>query len=251
MLLSISKFLSIASDASYNIDSAKKRRVGDMEYLLSLFSIIMINILLSGDNALVIALASRKLTPQQQEAAVLYGSLGAIGLRVGLTFVAIFLLTIPYLQIIGGLSLLWIAIKLIGDQHRHENVKAKKNLWGAVKTIIIADVAMSLDNVIAIVGIAKGKTSLLIIGLMISIPLIIWGSKMIGIFIQKWPFLITIGSVFLGWTAGEMVVTDRQAVELISTYSWLRWLIPSFFALLVLIIGRKLSARKRPSIQKK
>lgn len=222
-----------------------------MEYLLPLFSIIMINILLSGDNALVIALASRKLTPKQQEAAMLYGSAGAIGLRIGLTFIAIFLLNIPYLQFIGGILLLWIAIKLITNQHHHEKVKAKKSLWGVVRTIIIADVVMSLDNIIAIIGIAKGKTSLLIIGLMISIPIIIWGSKLIGVLIQKWPVLIVLGSVFLGWTAGEMVVGDREFIEVISTYSYLRWLIPSLFAMLVLVMGQKLSKKIGQQKQKK
>ncbi len=222
-----------------------------MEYLLPLFSIIMINILLSGDNALVIALASRKLTPKQQEAAMLYGSAGAIGLRIGLTFIAIFLLNIPYLQFIGGILLLWIAIKLITNQHHHEKVKAKKDLWGVVRTIVIADVVMSLDNIIAIIGIAKGKTSLLIIGLMISIPIIIWGSKLIGVLIQKWPVLIVLGSVFLGWTAGEMVVGDRKFIEVISTYSYLRWLIPSLFAMLVLVMGQKLSKKIGKQKQKK
>lgn len=222
-----------------------------MEYLLPLFSIIMINILLSGDNALVIALASRKLTAKQQEAAMLYGSAGAIGLRVGLTFVAIFLLAIPYLQIIGGLLLLWIAIRLVADQHHHDKIEAKKSLWDAVKTIILADVVMSLDNVIAIVGIAKGKTSLLIVGLILSIPIIIWGSKIIGVLIQKWPVLIILGSIFLGWTAGEMIVSDNKTLELIGDYSWIKWLIPSIFALSVLVIAQIFSKNKKQGKGKK
>ncbi|MBP2625710.1 MAG: integral rane protein, YjbE family [Firmicutes bacterium] len=215
-----------------------------MEYLLPLFSIIMINILLSGDNALVIALASRKLTPKQQKAAMIWGSAGAIGLRIGLTFIAILILKIPYLQMAGGLLLLWIAIKLIADQKHHEKVGAKKKLWDAVKTIIVADVVMSLDNVIAIIGIAKGNTILLVIGLAISIPIIIWGSKAIGIFIQKWPRVITIGSVFLGWTAGEMVIADRQLLQIVEWYSWIKWVLPSIFVVIVVVVGKLISNKE-------
>ncbi|MBC8015284.1 MAG: TerC family protein [Sporomusaceae bacterium] len=221
-----------------------------MEYLLPLFSIIMINILLSGDNALVIALASRKLSPKQQKTAMLYGSAGAIVLRIALTFVAVFLCQTPCLQMAGGVLLLWIAIKLIADQKHHEKLEAKQSLWDAVKTIIVADVVMSLDNVIAIAGVAKGKTSLLIIGLMISIPIIIWGSKFIGMFIQKWPIIISIGSVFLGWTAGEMVVTDKQMLQTAELYSWVNWGIPSTFAAIVIVAGR-LFASKAKQVGKK
>jgi len=205
----------------------------------------MINILLSGDNALVIALASRKLTPGQQQAVVIWGSGGAIGLRIILTFIAVFILKIPYLQMAGGVLLLWIAIKLIADKERHEQVEAKKTLWSAVKTIIVADVVMSLDNVIAIIGIAKGNTMLLILGLILSIPIIIWGSRVIGLFIQKWPIVITLGSVFLGWTAGEMVMADKQLLHIIEWYSWINWVLPSIFVVLVLIFGKSLSNKRR------
>lgn len=222
-----------------------------MEYLLQLFSIIMINIVLSGDNALVIALASRNLKANQQKIVMLWGSAGAIGLRICLTFAAVFILGIPYLQMVGGGLLLWIAIKLIADQHHHrEEVRAEKNVWGAIKTIMLADLVMSLDNVIAIIGAAKGKVSLLIIGLVISIPIIIWGSKLIGDIIHKWPIIIVMGSVFLGWTAGSMVVGDRQLIELNSMYFWLEWVIPSLFAALVLVVGSVLSNQKQ-RVQKK
>lgn len=213
-----------------------------MEYLLPLLSIIMVNILLSGDNALVIALASRKLPQHQQRSAMIFGSAGAIGLRVILTFIAVAILKIPYLQIMGGVLLLWIAIKLLIDRHHHEKVEAQKSLWDAVKTIIIADVIMSLDNVIAIIGIAKGNTSLLIIGLVISIPMIIWGSKCIGALIKKWPILIVVGSLFLGWTAGEMVVSDGQVVQIVERNYWLKLIIPSAFAVIVVVSGNWLAS---------
>lgn len=206
-----------------------------MEYLVPLLSIIMINVVLSGDNALVIALASRNLLPEQQKAAMLWGSIGAIGLRIFLIFIAVTILNAPYLQMTGGVLLLWIAVKLIVEQKQHTNIIGDRNLWKAVKTIIVADVVMSLDNVIAIIGIAKGKVSLLLLGLVISIPIIIWGSRVIGDFIQRWPVVILVGAVFLGWTAGGMVVGDKQFLQLQQMYVWLGWVIPTFFAVIVLI----------------
>lgn len=242
---------------NYQIDSSvigsslRFRKVGEeVEYLLQLLSIIMINIVLSGDNALVIALASRNLKEDQQKTAMLWGSGGAIGLRVCLTFIAVFILSIPYLQMVGGGLLLWIAIKLMSDQHHHEEVRAEKNVWGVIKTIIMADVVMSLDNVIAIIGAAKGKFSLLIIGLVISVPIIIWGSKLIGGFIYKWPIIIVLGSVFLGWTAGNMVADDRQMAELNKMYFWLEWVIPSSFAAIVMVAGGLLSNKKQRNRKK-
>jgi len=215
-----------------------------------LCSIIMINILLSGDNALVIALVSRKLTPEQQKVAMLFGSGGAIVLRIGLTFLAVLILTIPYLQMISGVLLLWIAIKLLADGRHHQKLEAKKNLWDAIKTIIIADVVMSLDNVIAIIGIAQGKISLLIMGIIISIPIIIWGSRFIGILIQKWPVIIIAGSVFLGWTAGKMVIGDKVITLFIEQQYWLEWFIPTIFSVVVLLSAMFVS-KKRKNIKRK
>jgi YjbE family integral membrane protein len=212
-----------------------------MDYIFSLGSIIFINLLLSGDNALVIALASRRLAPDQQRKAMLWGSGGAIILRIFLTFIAVILLKMPYLQMVGGLFLLWIACKLIADdKEHHEEVAAKNNLWDAVKTIIIADFIMSLDNVIAIAGAAKGNIALLIIGLAISIPIIVWGSKLIGHMMQKWPVIVSIGAAFLGWVAGEMAIADQKLSSLVSQYEWMDWGIPLIGALSVLIFGKVL-----------
>lgn len=210
-----------------------------MDLIVPLISIIMINLLLSGDNALVIALASRSLPKEQQQKAVFWGGAGAIVLRILLTFVAIILLQIPYLQFMGGLLLLWVAIKLMTGEHEdHTAIKAATNLWDAVKTILIADLVMSLDNVIAIAGVAKGHTGLLIIGLAISIPIIIWGSKIIMMLMEKYPIIITIGAAFLGWTAGEMVTADQKIGELLINYPWAHWVIPAVFAVLVVVAGK-------------
>lgn len=204
-----------------------------MEYVLPLFSIVLINILLSGDNALVIALASRNLPISQQKKAMLYGCIGAIALRICLTFVAIFLLRIPYLQMIAGILLLWIAIKLVAEPKDCGRLAGKKSLGGVIKTIITADFVMSLDNVIAIIGVANGNIGLLIIGLVISIPIIIWGSKFVCMLMQKWPIIIIFGSFFLGWTAAQMILSDHKIVLLMSSYLWLDKLISAICGLFV------------------
>ena len=222
-----------------------------MEYLWPLFSIIMINILLSGDNALVIALASRNLAPKQQQKVMLWGSIGAIALRIGLTFIAVLIFKIPYLQIAGGVLLLWISIQLLADQKHDEKVEAKKSFWDAVKTIIVADAVMSLDNIIAIIGVAKGDTILLVVGLLISIPIIIWGSKFIGLFIQKWPIIITIGSVFLGWTAGDMVIADGQLLQIVNLFPWMSWAVPGTFTVIVYTVGNFIANKSRQVNRKK
>ena len=216
-----------------------------MEYVLHLFSIIIINILLSGDNALVIALASRNLPLAQQKKAMMWGCIGAVALRIGLTFIAVFLLKIPYLQILAGLLLLWIAIRLVADQKQSEHLEGQKNLGGAIKTIITADFVMSLDNVIAVVGVAQGNISLLIIGVVISIPIIIWGSKFVCMLIQKWPIIIIVGSFFLGWTAAQMIMSDQYIVLLISSYLGLKNVISGIFGLLVVFIGKKIGRKKK------
>ena len=222
----------------------------DVNFWVGLISIITVNLLLSGDNALVIALASRNLPVRQQRSAVFYGGLGAIVLRIILTFIAIFLLQIPYLQLLGGLLLLWVAIKLIsGEEEVHEEIEAASNLWAAIKTILVADLVMSLDNVLAIAGIAKGNVLLLVVGLGISIPIIIWGSKIIMLLMERWPVVILFGAAFLGWTAGEMVLADKQVGIWLAAYPWAHWAIPALFAAVVVVIDliQKQRDRKRGS----
>lgn len=217
-----------------------------MDYVLAILGIVMVNILLSGDNALVIALASRNLAQKQQKRAMVWGSAGAVVLRIILTFGAVVLLTIPYLQLLGGLMLFGIAVKLVrGEQSKHDNVAAQENLSKAIKTIITADVVMSLDNVLAIAGVAKGNMLLLAFGLAISIPLIVWGSKFIGALIKKWPLIIIIGAAFLGWTGGEMVVSDKMFLPLSIRFPWLNWAIPATFAVLVVAAHKIISHGKQ------
>jgi YjbE family integral membrane protein len=185
----------------------------DAAFWGALLSIIVANILLSGDNAVVIALASRNLPPTQQKKAIFWGSAAAIILRVVLTITAVALLSLPYLKIIGGLLLLYIGIQLLSDGDGEEDMKGESSIWAAIRTILIADLVMSLDNVLAVAAAAqKGpeetRLLLLIIGLGMSIPLIIFGSAMLLKVMERFPIIITIGAGLLGFLAGGMLVDD-------------------------------------------
>ena len=189
-----------------------------MEFFVALFSIMMVNIVLSGDNAVVIAMASRCLPQKQQKMAILWGSAGAIGLRVLLTLVAVVLLQIPYVQFIGGVLLVWIAAKLLLEEPQDECIEASEALWPAVKTIIIADVVMSLDNTLAIAAVAQGDYVLLGLGLVLSIPLIIFGSQIIVKIMDKYPIVVYAGAALIAWTAGEMIIRDQQLGPVLLQY---------------------------------
>jgi YjbE family integral membrane protein len=178
-------------------------------FFASLLQIMLVNVVLSGDNAVVIALAARNLPAQYQRQAILWGSGGAIVLRVLLTVVAVQLLKIPYLQALGGLLLVWIAIQLLVEKDEEEGAHhAHAGLMGAVKTILVADVVMSLDNTLAIAGVAKGDWTLLIVGLGLSIPLIVLGSTLIMKIMDRFPVVVYIGAALIAWTAGEMIDSD-------------------------------------------
>lgn len=177
---------------------------------ISILQIIAIDIILGGDNAIVIALACKNLPDKQRKLGIFYGAMGAIILRVIMVFFATTLLLISGLKIIGGLLLLWIGVKLILDNNSDStfNVNQEKNLLGAIKTIIIADFVMSLDNSVAIAAAANGNMYLVVFGLLLSIPIIIWGSSIILKIIDRFPIIIYVGSALLGWIAGGMIQTD-------------------------------------------
>lgn len=185
----------------------------------ALFQIIMIDILLGGDNAVVIALACRKLEPKQRLRGILWGTAGAIGMRVVLIFFALQLLDIPFLKIVGGLLLFWIGIKLLlPDDGHHGNISAGTSVWTAVKTILVADFVMSLDNVIAIAGAAQNAHAdhqiwYVIFGLVLSVPIIIWGSTLVLKMIDRFPAVVLFGAGLLGWIAGGMLITDVFVVS--------------------------------------
>ncbi len=206
-----------------------------MEFFGALLGIMMVNIVLSGDNAVVIALASRALPPKQQKMAVLWGSAGAIGLRVVLTVVAVVLLHIPYVQFFGGVLLIWIAAKLLLENGGEENIEASSSLWKAVKTIIIADIIMSLDNTLAIAAVAKGDYVLLGLGLALSIPLIVFGSQIILKVMDRFPVIVYAGAGLIAWTAGEMMQSDK----LMAAYTEMmhHWLLPAVITAAVIAAG--------------
>ena len=193
------------------------------EFWLAVGQIIMIDILLGGDNAVVIALACRKLPPRQRMLGIFWGTGGAIVLRVILIFFALTLLTIPYLKLVGALLLMWIGIKLLlpEDGDKHGKLQSSERLWAAVKTVVVADFVMSLDNVIAIAGSAEGagdehKMLLVIFGLVVSIPIIVWGSQLVVKLMDRFPIVITLGGMLLGWIAGGMAVSDPALLPILS-----------------------------------
>ncbi|MDO8419829.1 MAG: TerC family protein [Rubrivivax sp.] len=194
------------------------------EFWIAVGQIIMIDILLGGDNAVVIALACRKLPPNLRTKGILWGTAGAIVLRVVLIFFALTLLAIPYLKIVGAVLLLWIGVKLLAPDEGdgHGNIEASDRLWTAIKTIVVADLVMSVDNVIAIAGAAESaggdhKMPLVIFGLLVSIPIIVWGSQLVIKLMDRFPMIITLGGMLLGWIAGTMAVTDPAVIGHVPT----------------------------------
>ena len=213
--------------------------------------IVMIDILLGGDNAVVIAMACRRLSPEQRVKGVLWGTAGAIILRVILIAFALVLLDVKFLKVVGGLLLLWIGVKLLlppshDDEHQ---IAAGDNLWTAVRTIIVADFVMSLDNVLAISGAAKNageqhELLLACFGLLVSIPIIIWGSRLVLKLMDRFPIIIVLGGMLLGWIAGGMVWSDAALAAHLPDWKWGHHTAAAIGALLVLIIGRLLGGKK-------
>ena len=177
-------------------------------FWFGLLKIIWVNIILSGDNAVVIALAARSLPDRQKKQAIFWGAGAAVVLRILLTIFAVALLTLPWLKIVGSLLLFWIGIKLLVPEEDDEDINASDHLLTAIKTILIADLVMSLDNVIAVAAAAGGSMTLLVLGLAISIPLVVFGATLLVHLMERFPVIITIGAGLIGWVAGEMLIAD-------------------------------------------
>lgn len=194
-------------------------------FWVSLLQIIWIDLLLSGDNAVVIALACRSLPEKQRKVGIWLGASAAIGLRIIFALVVTYLLAVPYLKVIGGLLLFWIAIKLaMGEEEEHSDIAASDSLWKAVRTIAIADAVMSLDNVIAIAAASRGHPELFIFGLLLSIPLIIMGAQFLTSIITRYPILIWLGAALLGWIAAEMLIGDIAVLQWLQV-NWPSWVV--------------------------
>jgi YjbE family integral membrane protein len=196
--------------------------IATQAFWIGLAKIIGVNVVLSGDNAVVIALAARSLPPKQQTQAIVWGAGAAVVLRIILTIFAVALLTLPWLKIAGGLLLFWIGIKLLVPEEDDADITASDNLMVAIRTILIADLVMSLDNVIGVAAAAHGSMTLLILGLAISIPLVVFGAKLLVTLMERFPVIITIGAGLIGMVAGEMLVTDPVVLD------WMKGGLPGF-----------------------
>jgi YjbE family integral membrane protein len=208
------------------------------EFFSMLFSIIIIDLVLAGDNALVIGLASRNLPKEQQKKAIIWGTAGAIAIRAIATIFVVWLLKIPGLHLIGGIILVWISYKLLIGEEGEENIQSSTSLFGAIRTIIVADVMMGLDNVLAVAGAAQGHTGMVVLGLLISIPLVVWGSQIIIKLMDRFPFLIYVGAGVLAFTAAKMLLSEKFILPFVDDNPVLKWGVIVVIVAGVLISGK-------------
>jgi YjbE family integral membrane protein len=214
------------------------------DFWIGLMKIVWINIILSGDNAVVIALAARSLPEHQQRQAIMFGSGAAVVLRIALTVVAAALLELSFLQIIGGILLLYIGAQLLSeDGDEGEGEVEKASLFAAIRTILVADIVMSLDNVIAVAAAAKGNMTLLILGLAISIPMVVFGSALMIKLMTRFPIIVTFGACLIGWVGGETIASDVALREFSADNPWLHYTAATVGALAVLAIGKFMQAK--------
>ena len=231
--------------------------VVDPQFWVAVFQIIVIDIALGADNAVVIALACRHLPENKRSQGIFWGATGAIGIRVLLVFFALKLLSLPYLKIGGGLLLLWIGVKLLlpepaGPVGENESMVkgGATTLLGVIRTILIADTVMSLDNVMGIAGAARDDLGLVVFGLLFSVPIIVWGSKLVMKWIERFPIIVVIGAGLLGWIAGGLLTSDAVSQEWVeSQAAYLQWLMPVICSLLVIVTGKWLTARMQKKAQ--
>ena len=210
------------------------------DFWIGLFKIVWINIILSGDNAVVIALAARGLPAAQQKKAVMFGSGAAVVLRIALTVVAAKLMQLPFVEVIGGLLLLWIGVGLLKgeDEEEDSGSVARQGMMAAVRTILLADLVMSLDNVIAVAAAAGGDMLLLILGLAISIPLVIFGSTLMIKLMERFPVIVTLGAALIGWVAGETITSDHMLEGFVRINPWVHYAAAACGAVLVIAMGK-------------
>ncbi|NPV04793.1 MAG: TerC family protein [Syntrophaceae bacterium] len=209
------------------------------EFFAALLSIILIDLILAGDNAVIIAMAVRSLPRKQRQAGILLGSGAAVLLRVALTFFAAQLLQTPYLKFAGGLIILWIGVKLFIEGNPGEEVhRESKTIWQALWVIVVADITMSLDNVLAVAGASKGNLFLLLFGLGLSIPFVVFTSSLLSMLMDKYPWIIYIGAAVLGKVGAEMIITDPVIVERFPAPVWAQYALEAFFAVGVIAAGK-------------
>ncbi|MEA4926216.1 MAG: TerC family protein [Syntrophomonadaceae bacterium] len=208
------------------------------EFWSVIFSIVIIDLVLAGDNAIVIGLAARHIPKEYQKRVILGGTLGAIIVRSILTMVVVWLLRIPGLLLLGGLLLIWIAYKLLVEEKKHGEMKLGNSIWSAIKTIVVADSVMGLDNVLAVAGAAHGNFGLVIMGLLISVPIVVWGSTIILVWVERYPAIIYLGAGVLAWTAAKMIADERLLTQIFTGNSMLEWGLSLIIISGVLILGK-------------
>lgn len=208
-----------------------------VEFYSALLTIVFIDLILAGDNAIVIALAARNLPKEQQKKAVIWGTVGAVGIRTAATMLVVQLLSVPWLNLIGGLLLIWIAYKLLVQEDAHDDLKASHTLWQSIRTIIIADAAMGIDNVIAVAGAAHGNTLLVIIGLIISVPAVVWGSTLFIKLINRFQWIVYIGSAVLAYTAAKMITHEKSFERFFESHPSAAWWFPAAVIAITLAAG--------------
>ena len=203
-------------------------------------AIVIIDLVLAGDNAIVIALAARTLPKELQRKAILWGTLGAIGVRIVMTLIVVWLLTVPGLRLVGGILLIWIAYKLLAADDHDEKPRSEPagaaprkgaSFWSAIRTIVVADTVMGLDNVLGVAGAAKGSFVLVVLGLAISIPIMVWGSTVILKWVERFPAIVYIGAGVLAWTSAAMIGHEPRLLSFFEANAWVR------YAMYVVIVG--------------
>ncbi|NEU10941.1 TerC family protein [Methylobacterium sp. BTF04] len=216
-------------------------------FLVSVLEIVWIDLLLSGDNAVVIAMACRALPEDRRRIGIMLGAATAVALRIVFALVVSSLLAVPFLRVVGGLLLVWIAVKLaVGEDEEAPVVDGSRSLWKAVRTIAIADAVMSLDNVVAIAAAAKGHASLFVFGLLLSIPLIVMGAALVTALLKRFPLIVWAGAALLGWIAGEMIVTDPFVAERVAGVDHIREL--AAIAVTLLVVGCAYGMKRRAGL---
>lgn len=217
-----------------------------LTFLTQLITIVVIDLVLAGDNAIVIGMAARKLPQDQRKKVIIWGTAGAVILRILCTILIVWLLKIPGLLLIGGIILLWISYNLLADNSdSHDDVQAGNSFWSALRTVILADTIMSLDNVLAVGGAAHGSILLVVLGLLISVPIVVWGSTIFIKVVDRYPFVLYIGSAVLAWTAGGMVADEPMIHKIIADSPWISYAIQIILIVIVLVAGGIRKQRKQ------
>ena len=218
-----------------------------LDFAVILLQIVLIDLLLGGDNAVVIAMACRKLPPERQKKAIVLGTAGAVVARIVLLVIAVYLLSVPWLKIVGALLLLWIGCKLVASEEDDADIASDNRLWKTVLTITMADVVMSLDNVLAVAAAGKGNLWLVSFGVIISIPIIMMGSKLVLALLDRFPFIVMVGGALIGWIAGSMLVTDPAIVKYTAAVHSLHIIAGITGAMLVVLygVGKNACARRQ------